>query len=177
MKVPSGTPSISWPEWEASDGSAVGMGVIGVAPNLHIIEHRERILGRDGERTIERDKIGRDGFAIDAHEAHGKARRHLAWNTGLEEADDPLLFSPARTSRILLVSDPFVPPIFTLSEGTSGTPRQVRNGVPNKVTVGGGTPRRVHSRPKAAIVRGCARKKPGSFHTLVRSSSRSYRKR
>ena len=52
-------------------------------------------------------------------------------------------------------------------------PRQVMNGVPNRVTVGGGTPRRVHSRPKAAMARGWARKKPGSFHTLVSSSSRS----
>src|SRR5580698_1126266 len=110
MKVPSGTPSISWPEWEASDGSAVGMGVIGVAPNLHIIEHRERILGRDGERTIKRDKIGRDGFAIDAHEAHGKARRHLAWNTGLEEADDPLLFFAGANEQDLAGLGPVCPP-------------------------------------------------------------------
>jgi hypothetical protein len=40
-------------------------------------------------------------------------------------------------------------------------------------TVGGGTPRRVHSRPNAAMAAGCARKKPGSFQTLVISSSRS----
>jgi hypothetical protein len=40
-------------------------------------------------------------------------------------------------------------------------------------TVGGGTPRRVHSRPNAAIAVGCARKKPGSFQTFVMSSSRS----
>ncbi len=73
----------------------------------------------------------------------------------------------------MVVSEPFAPSILTLSEGTSGTPRQVRKGVPNNVTVGGGTPRRVHSRPKAAIALGWARKNPGSFHTLVRSSSRS----
>jgi|HubBroStandDraft_1064217.scaffolds.fasta_scaffold01200_16 hypothetical protein len=59
----------------------------------------------------------------------------------------------------------------SLSEGMSGIPRQVINGEPNIVTVGGGTPRRVHSRPKAAIARGCARKKLGSFHTLAMSSS------
>src|ERR1700723_355657 len=63
--------------------------------------------------------------------------------------------------------------IGNLFDGTSGTPRQVRNGDPNICTVGGGTPRRVHSRPKAAMARGCARKKDGSFHTLVNSSSRS----
>ena len=39
----------------------------------------------------------------------------------------------------------------TLSLGTSGMPRQVRNCEPNRLTVGGGTPRRVHSRPKAAM--------------------------
>ena len=61
----------------------------------------------------------------------------------------------------------------TLSEGTSGSPRQVRKGEPNRLTVGGGTPRRVHSRPKAAIAAGCARKKAGSFHTRAISSSRS----
>ncbi len=42
----------------------------------------------------------------------------------------------------------------------------MRNGEPNSVTVGGGTPRRVHSRPNAAIARGCARKNAGSFQTL-----------
>ena len=46
-------------------------------------------------------------------------------------------------------------------------------GAPNSVTVGGGTPRRVHSRPNAAMAPGWARKKLGSFHTLVSSSSRS----
>src|SRR6478609_8808907 len=61
----------------------------------------------------------------------------------------------------------------TLSEGISGKPRQVRNGEPNNETVGGGTPRLVHSLPKAAIARGCNKKKPGSFHTLVINSSRS----
>src|SRR5580693_1508066 len=61
----------------------------------------------------------------------------------------------------------------SLLQGTKGIPRQVVNGEPNIVTVGGGTPRRVHSRPKAAIARGCARKKLGSFHTRAISSSMS----
>ena len=61
----------------------------------------------------------------------------------------------------------------SLSQGTSGMPRHVTNGDPNIVTVGGGTPRRVHSRPKAAIARGCAKKKLGSFHTREMSSSMS----
>ena len=53
------------------------------------------------------------------------------------------------------------------------SPRQVMNGEPNIVTVAGGTPRRVHSRPNAAIARGAARKNAGSFHTFVISSSMS----
>src|ERR1700693_2290713 len=81
----------------------------------------------------------------------------------------PCFFSPVRNSRIFVLSAL----IATLSEGTSGSPRQVRKGEPNRVTVGGGTPRRVHSRPKAAIARGCARKSDGSFHTFVSNSSRS----
>ncbi len=48
----------------------------------------------------------------------------------------------------------------------SGMPRQVRKGEPKMVAVGGGTPRRVHSRPNAAMARGCARKKAGSFQIL-----------
>ena len=46
----------------------------------------------------------------------------------------------------------------TLSDGSSGTPRQVSSGLPNRLSVTGGTPRRVHSRPNAAIARGCAMK-------------------
>ena len=38
---------------------------------------------------------------------------------------------------------------------------------------GGGVPRRVASRPKAAMAEGWVRKKAGSFQTLVSSSSRS----
>jgi hypothetical protein len=48
----------------------------------------------------------------------------------------------------------------------------VRNCVPNIDTVGGGTPRRVHSRANAAIARGCARKKAGSFLTLLHTLDR-----
>ena len=46
-------------------------------------------------------------------------------------------------------------------------------GEPNRVVVGGGTPRRVHSRPNAAMARGWARKNAGSFQTRAISSSRS----
>ena len=68
---------------------------------------------------------------------------------------------------------PSLPAMPTLSDGMSGIPRQVMNGEPNSVTVGGGTPRRVHSRPNAAMARGCARKNAGSFQTRVINSSRS----
>jgi hypothetical protein len=40
-------------------------------------------------------------------------------------------------------------------------------GLPNRFTVGGGTPRRVHPRPKAAMAKGWVRKKAGSFVTLA----------
>src|SRR3954468_14125836 len=63
--------------------------------------------------------------------------------------------------------------IASLSDGINGTPRQVINCEPNRLTVGGGTPRRVHSRPKAAIAKGCAKKKPGSFQTRTNNSSKS----
>ena len=53
-----------------------------------------------------------------------------------------------------------------------GMPRQVMNCEPNIVTVAGGTPRRVHSRPKAAMASGWARKKPGSFQTRAINRAR-----
>ena len=52
-------------------------------------------------------------------------------------------------------------------------PRQVMNWAPNRLTTTGGTPRRVASRPNAATPSGWVRKKPGVFHTLVISASRS----
>ena len=107
---------------------------------------------------------------VDAHEAHRQARRARPAQPGWNRPTTPWRFSPVRMSRILGLA---VVSILTLSDGTSGTPRQVTNGVPNNVTVGGGTPRRVHSRPNAAMARGWARKKLGSFHTFVSSSSRS----
>src|SRR5262249_831454 len=61
----------------------------------------------------------------------------------------------------------------SLSEGTIGTPGQVGNGEAKRFVVGGGTPRRVHSRPNAAIARGWARKNAGSFHTRASRSSMS----
>src|SRR5580698_6185640 len=89
----------------------------------------------------------------------------------------PCFFSPTRNKRMLLLPladfDFVLPSTSNLSQGMIGTPRHVMNGDPNSVTVAGGTPRRVHSRPNAAIARGCARKNDGSFQTLVRSSSRS----
>src|SRR5580704_18679413 len=58
----------------------------------------------------------------------------------------PCFFSPVRSRRISVVW------AFkgSLGHGTIGIPRQVTKGEPNMVTVGGGTPRRVHLRPSAA---------------------------
>ena len=64
-------------------------------------------------------------------------------------------------------------PTCNLLVGISGMPRHVMNGEPKMLTVGGGTPRRVASRPNAAIAFGCARKKAGFFQTSARRSSRS----
>ena len=46
-------------------------------------------------------------------------------------------------------------------------------GVPKRSIVTGGTPRQVHSRSKAAIALGWARKKAGFFQTSASSSSMS----
>ena len=89
---------------------------------------------------------------------------------GWKRPTTPRFFSPVRSSRMFVL---LVLRSASLSDGMSGRPRQVRNGEPNSVTVGGGTPRRVHSRPNAAMARGCARKNAGSFQTLAMSSSRS----
>src|ERR1700679_1392439 len=66
----------------------------------------------------------------------------------------PCRFSPVRSNNMF-----DLPPSSTasLSVGTSGTPRHVRNGDPKIEVVGGGTPRRVHSRPNARRRRGGAR--------------------
>src|SRR5580658_515489 len=74
----------------------------------------------------------------------------------------------------MLVVWPLGPTLtFSLSEGTRGIPLHVRKGDPKSVTVGGGRPRNEHSRPKAAMARGCARKNAGSFQTFEMSSSKS----
>src|SRR5208282_2577522 len=92
------------------------------------------------------------------------------WNNPMT----PCFFSPTRNNRILVFpTDPLgfdCPSTCNLSVGTRGTPRQVKNGVPKSVTVGGGTPRRVHSLPNAAIAAGCAKKNDGSFQTFVNNS-------
>ncbi len=88
---------------------------------------------------------------------------------GWNRPTTPWRLSPTRSSRILVLPSA----TGTLSDGISGRPRQVMNCEPNRLTVGGGTPRRVHSRPNAAIASGWVRKKAGSFQTLVSSSSRS----
>lgn len=70
------------------------------------------------------------------------------WNNPMH----PCFRSPTRSSRIFDLLSEFLTLI--LSVGIRGMPRHVRNGLPNSVIVGGGTPRRVHSRPNAAMERG-----------------------
>jgi len=70
----------------------------------------------------------------------------------LEQPDAALFsFSHAQQQDLRLVIGVLHP---DLVGGIKGRPRHVRNGFPNSVMVGGGTPRNVHSRPNAAMVRG-----------------------
>ena len=117
----------------------------------------------------------------DLHHRHGtclaggikqqeqSATRSLRRWDSCEDPTTPCRSSPVRISRIWLLPSS----TFSLLLGTIGIPRQVSTGEPNRLTVAGGTPRRVASRPNAAIALGCARKNAGSFHTCVISSSRS----
>src|SRR5580658_5360526 len=79
----------------------------------------------------------------------------------------PCLLSPTRIRRILVrPAERSVPRLVawgtretlwltgSLSDEISGTPRHEMKGEPKILTLGGGTPRRVHSRPKAAIALG-----------------------
>jgi len=84
MKAPARTGSTSGAETGAPVRSGVGMGIFGIAADLDIVENGKRVLRQHGERAIERDEIGGDGLAIDAHEADRKARRYFARNAGLE---------------------------------------------------------------------------------------------
>lgn len=99
-------------------------------------------------RSVQRDQVRRDRIAVDAREAHRQPRALRARQPRLVQADHTLtLVAGAQQMTLVLPSA-----TGTLSEGTggiSGMPRQVRNCEPNRLTVGGGTPRRVHSRKSA----------------------------
>ena len=62
------------------------------------------------ERAIERDQIGRDRLAVDAHEAHRKARRDFAGNARLEQADHALLLLAGADQQDLAAFRPRWPP-------------------------------------------------------------------
>src|SRR4029078_13189936 len=76
---------------------------------------------------------------------------------GWNRPTTPCFLSPVRSSRLEDLSSSSG----NLSDGTNGRPRHVKNGEPNRLTVGGGTPRLVHSRPKAASAAGVAEQKGG----------------
>jgi hypothetical protein len=68
-----------------------------VMADLNILEHAQRVLCQHGSGAVERDEVRRDGAAVDAHEADGKAGGLLAGKSRLEETDYALtLFSGAK---------------------------------------------------------------------------------
>src|SRR5271165_1318438 len=91
MKAPAAAGSTSAAEAGAPVRSGVSMGIFGIAADIHVIEDGERVLRQHSERAVERDEIGGDGLAVDAHEADGEARRDLSGHAGLKEPDDALL--------------------------------------------------------------------------------------
>src|SRR6185437_11957606 len=57
-----------------------------VVSDLDVFEHSKCILGQYGGRAIERDQIGSDRIAIDAHKTYGKAWSLFTCQTWLEQA-------------------------------------------------------------------------------------------
>ena len=141
-----------------------------VLSDFYILEHTQCIFDQHRCGAIQRHQVGGDRVAVNTHETDGKAGSLFAGQSGLKESHYALLsFAGAQQQDIGLPC----PVDVSLSVGISGMPRQVRKGEPKIVAVGGGTPRKVHSRPKAAMARGWARKKAGSFQMRESSSSRS----
>ena len=133
--------------------------VLMVISYFDVIQSGNGVVHQHRGRAIQRNQIRPNRIAIDAHEANrqppefahpgvpvGKVRSRLVSFRRLR-SKRMLVLPPAAVGRAL-------PSTKSLSHGTMGKPRQVRKGVPNSVTVAGGTPRRVHSRPKAAICAG-----------------------
>jgi hypothetical protein len=119
-----------------------------VLADLHVIEHSQRIFGHH-QRAVG-NQVGRDGVAVDAHEAHRQARALLAGHAGLEQADHALaLFADAQQQDLGLA-------VFH-RHLVRGHQRDAAPGEELRAEQrhgGGGTPRRVHSRPKAAMPAG-----------------------
>src|SRR5580698_4111838 len=65
-------------------------GVFMVAADFNVLEYSQRVIGQDRGGAIERNEIGGDRLAIDAHEADGQARRDFAGDARLEQPDNAL---------------------------------------------------------------------------------------
>src|SRR3954451_14950429 len=70
----------------SSIGVAVGM----VLAEFDVLQHRHGVVGQHRERAVQRDQIGRDRLAVDAHEADGEAGTLLARQVRLIQADHAL---------------------------------------------------------------------------------------
>ena len=58
--------------------------------DLHVVEDGQCVFRMDSQRAIERNQIGGDGIAVDAHEAYRQAGALFAWQARLIQTDDAL---------------------------------------------------------------------------------------
>src|ERR1700730_6655632 len=63
-----------------------------VVSDLDVFERGDGVVHENGCGTVERDQVGSQGLAADAHEADRQTRRLLAWESGLEKPDHALFF-------------------------------------------------------------------------------------
>jgi hypothetical protein len=78
-----------------------------ILSDFDVFEGRNGVLYEDSRGTIKRDQIRGDGLVVNAHEAHRKARGLFARKSGLEEANDTLLFfSDAQQKNVGLPAGP-----------------------------------------------------------------------
>ena len=57
---------------------------------VDLFENAQSVVRQHGGRAVERDQIGSDRLAVDAHEANRQTGRDFSRNAGLEQTDDAL---------------------------------------------------------------------------------------
>lgn len=73
-------------------GCALATLVVVVVPNFDVLKDTQGIVCQDGAREVESQQIRSDTEAIQSHEPRGQARHDLAWNAGLVQPDNALVF-------------------------------------------------------------------------------------